>query len=122
MKNCISRLRIFYRLGFLDKNQIIDLRIIDNHLLKNRSFNIWSNEGEADERNQGPRKRPLNCFLCAKRRWLTPVLADLEQILHEVDGRWELLAQLVRELEELESTTGEKVRLRLAEFNRRASP
>jgi len=56
----------------------------------------------------------------ARGRWLTPVLSDLEHILRDVDGRWELLAQLAREIEGLPNYSGENVRLRLNEYKRRS--
>jgi len=55
----------------------------------------------------------------ARRHWLTPVLADLDEILRDVDGRWGVLAQLVRELEQKPQYSAEKVRLRVTDYRRR---
>ena len=52
--------------------------------------------------------------------WLTPILNHLEEILHDIPGRWKLLAQLVRETEKMLSCSGENVRSRVNEFRRRS--
>ena len=57
----------------------------------------------------------------APRQWLTPILAEMEEVLHGVDGHWKLLAQLVREIEKKPSYTGEAVRSRLNDFMRRSN-
>ena len=46
--------------------------------------------------------------------------AKVEEVLHAVDGRWELLARLVREIEGLPTYTGEAVRSRLNQFVERS--
>ncbi len=51
--------------------------------------------------------------------WLTPVLADMEEALRGVRGRWGLLAQLVQEIEKKPDCDGEGVRSRVTEFRRR---
>lgn len=58
----------------------------------------------------------------AGRHWLTPILSDLEVILRDLPYRWELLAQLVREIEKKPSYTAEKVRSRVHEFRHRSRP
>jgi hypothetical protein len=55
----------------------------------------------------------------ARRRWLTPVLADLDEILQDVEARWEMLAQLVRELEAMPRYDSATVRMRVTEYRRR---
>ena len=53
--------------------------------------------------------------------WFTPILSDVEEILRDVPDHLELLAQLVREIEDKKHYTAEDVRSRLRDYQRKTA-